>query len=78
MIELRCENKKHAVMLTDGSGTLEVACNSTFCGARKGIVVLHRFDLETGSLAGTQRFKTPTRKERGSASNYSSVALRAS
>ena len=57
MRELRCDSKKHGVMITEGSGLLEIKCDSRFCGAKPGIVVLHRFDLATGDVVETQRYR---------------------
>uniref|UniRef100_A0AAU6R661 Uncharacterized protein n=1 Tax=Micrococcus phage Kurnik TaxID=3092208 RepID=A0AAU6R661_9CAUD len=55
--ELRCAAKKHGELIIPGSGILEVSCNSTFCGKRSGVVILHRFDLATGELVDTNRYK---------------------
>ena len=56
MAELRCPSKKHAEL---ADGLIEVKCNSRFCGARDGVVVLHRFDALTGDLVVTNQFKDP-------------------
>jgi hypothetical protein len=56
-MDLRCENKLHGIVIEDG--VLEVGCDSRFCGAGKGVVVRHRFDMNTGELLHTQRFKQP-------------------
>lgn len=53
--ELRCDAKKHGEL--DHEGHLEVKCSSRFCGAASGVVVIHRFDLETGDLVETNRYK---------------------
>lgn len=53
---LRCESKKHAELINDH--VIEVKCSSRFCGARRGIVVIHRFDLATGNMT-TRRFQAP-------------------
>lgn len=58
-MDLRCESKKHGELL---DGKLEVKCNSRFCGAGEGNVVLHVFDLETGECISTRRFKDPKGK----------------
>jgi hypothetical protein len=61
---LRCESKKHAEMISDH--VIEVKCSSRFCGARRGVVVLHQFDLSTGTMT-TRKFTDPhrvTEKER--------------
>lgn len=53
--ELRCENKKHAVV--DSSGAIDISCNSRFCGASKEVLVIHRFKITTKELVETYRFK---------------------
>lgn len=58
-MDIRCRNKLHARMVEDGFGVLEVACDSRWCGKNSGIVVLHRFDLKTGELLETLKFKAP-------------------
>lgn len=65
MQELRCDNRILFGRLdSDGSRqVLEVACRSRRCGYEAGVVVIHRFDLVTGDLMGTKRFRNPTRKE---------------
>lgn len=60
-MELRCSHKLHGRLLDDGR--VEVKCRSAFCGAKPGVVVLHRFDLRTGAVE-TKRFKEPPRIER--------------
>lgn len=59
-MELRCDHKMHGELL--GQGILEIKCGSSFCGAAPGIVVLHRFDIHSGKMVETRRFKNP-RKE---------------
>lgn len=61
MHDLRCDSKKHAVLVP--GEYLEVKCDSRFCGAQRGTVVLHRFDLQTGDMIKTIQYKNPTRKE---------------
>lgn len=59
--ELRCDNKiLHGILRDDH--ILEVKCRSERCGARRGVVVLHQFNLKTGDLL-TKRYKTPERNE---------------
>ena len=60
-MDLRCEFKLHGIVISQG--VLEVKCDSRLCGATSKVVVLHRFDLETGSLIQTVRFKNPRKKE---------------
>lgn len=61
-MDVRCDNKLHAVL--DGS-VLEVRCNSRWCGKRPGVVVIHRFNILTGELIETLRYKDPVRPEKG-------------
>lgn len=61
-MDLRCEYKRHGIVIAPRM--FEVKCDSRLCGARSGVVVLHRFDLETGDLIETIRFKQP-RERRG-------------
>lgn len=57
-MDLRCESKLLGILLEPGSGgVVELKCSSRFCGARAGVVVLHRFSTETGALIGTARFR---------------------
>jgi len=61
-MELRCSSKKHGVMLSDS--LFEVKCDSRFCGARRGVVVLHRIDIKSGEMISTVKYKNPnSRKE---------------
>ena len=62
-MDVRCRSKLHG-RLIDG-GLFEVACGSAFCGKKPGVVVLHRFNIATGELVETLRFKdTPTINKR--------------
>lgn len=36
---------------------MELKCSSRFCGAKAGVVVLHRFSTGTGEILGTSRFR---------------------
>lgn len=54
-MDVRCPNKKHAELV---NGIIEVKCQSSFCGAARGVVVLHRFNL-SGELLETKRFRDP-------------------
>lgn len=61
--ELRCPNRKLFGVLEDG--ILEVKCNSERCGARAGVVILHRFDVHKGIFLETLAFQNPpTLKDR--------------
>lgn len=80
-MEIRCDNGILFGVIEeedrDGVVTrvLEVKCRSRRCGHEAGAVVLHRFDLETGNIQGTLKFKDPvTRKEsRNAAGKYPAI-----
>jgi hypothetical protein len=61
-VELRCEHRILFGYLEDG--VLEVKCRSERCGARPGVVVIHRFSTETGDLLETLRFRDPALKRK--------------
>jgi hypothetical protein len=67
MIELRCSGTMHG-KLAILDGKLEVKCGRRGCGAKRGVVVLHTFDLTTGDLVATNRFADPVRNEETHAS----------
>jgi hypothetical protein len=54
-MELRCDHKLHGILIRDG--ILEVMCSSALCGKRPGVVVLHQFDVNTGELKATKKYK---------------------
>lgn len=60
MNELRCGAKLHGEIHEEW---LEVKCRSRWCGARKGVVVIHRFDKESGKLLETLKFQDPRRED---------------
>jgi hypothetical protein len=63
-VELRCDKRLHGVLTSDG--VLEVACRSALCGHRDGVVVIHRFDVQSGNLIDTVKYKdTPVVKGAG-------------
>lgn len=57
MHDLRCTNGILFARL--GGGVIEVKCRSRRCGYEPGVVVLHRFDVLTGEIMGTEIFKDP-------------------
>lgn len=68
MRELRCDgNVLHAMVVDEDEpkpqGLIEFRCKSKFCGREPGVIVLHRFDLETGGY-DTHRYKEPPTMER--------------
>lgn len=54
---LRCPSRIFGLFTEDGK--LEAKCNSKHCGAGNGVVVLHYFDLKTGELTETKKFRDP-------------------
>lgn len=60
MTDLRCANKKHGELV---SGCLEIKCSSRFCGASAGVVVIHRYDVDSGDLVETRKFRDPRRNK---------------
>jgi len=59
-MDLRCPSTLQGVV-TDG--VLEIKCRNNRCGARSGVVVLHRWDTTTGELLDTKTFRDPIYKE---------------
>lgn len=55
--QLRCDNKMHGIVVADG--VIEFKCDSRFCGAAPGIIVLHRFDIASGKMIETHKYKNP-------------------
>lgn len=67
-VELRCDKRLHGVLTDDG--VLEIACRSALCGHEPGVLVIHRFNGDTGELIDTKRYRdavTVMRKEQGDA-----------
>ena len=71
-MDLRCDAKLHAIVVDED--VVEVKCDSRFCGASKETAVLHRFNVKTGEMVQTLRFKNPEGRER--ATYHSSAAVR--
>jgi hypothetical protein len=63
MIEIRCRGKLHGILV--GDDTVEIKCRSALCGAKPGVVVLHEFNVHTGEITKTSRFKDPNGRSRG-------------
>lgn len=73
---LRCEgNTIHGRMLDDH--TLEVKCKRRLCGVKRGVIVLHTFDIRDGKLITTKRYADP-RKELANGASESIASIRAS
>lgn len=54
--EIRCPSRIHGIVR---DGRFEVKCSSKHCGAGKGVVVFHYFDLLSGDLLETRKFRAP-------------------
>ena len=63
-MDIRCPSKLHARLIDQD--TIEVACDSRWCGKRPGVVVLHRISLTTGEVIETLKFKAPHKPQPGS------------
>lgn len=73
-MELRCNSKLHGIL---EESILEIKCNSKFCGAEPGIVILHQFNNKTGILIKTLRFLEPKVKgEKQGAVDSSTATIR--
>lgn len=64
MSELRCPSKKHGEIVDHN--VVEIKCDSRFCGAGSGTVVLHRFDTVTGEILSTSSYRDPRKGKKES------------
>ena len=63
-IPLRCDSDLYGVLNTDDL-TLEVKCKRRRCGARPGVIVLHKISIKEGQIGkvvSTTRFADPNKK----------------
>jgi hypothetical protein len=67
VIELRCPNRILFGVLDDR--IIETKCKSARCGAKSGVVILHRFSADTGHLLETKVFQDPINLKDRSKSN---------
>lgn len=74
MIELRCPSKKHGVL--DLGDAIEIKCDSRFCGAHRGVVVLHRFNKHNGELLETLRFQDPGKEVNNNGAQHHPASVR--
>lgn len=61
-IQLRCRSRLQGIIkeYPNGRRLLEVRCKDKWCADRKaGVVVLHYFNVETGELDHTNKFRDP-------------------
>jgi hypothetical protein len=73
--ELRCSSYKLHAIVTD-NGEIEIQCRDRRCGYEPGIVILHRFNPDSGELVNTLKFNDPPRKgetDNGSARRHHSL-----
>lgn len=70
MEELRCPNGIKFGELTEEF--IEVKCRSRRCGAKPGVVVIHRFNHQ-GSLIATQHYRDPAFREEVKTSDSTSL-----
>lgn len=69
-MDLRCPAKKHGEL---NGEFIERKCDSRFCGAAPGVVVIHRFAVSTGELVETHRFKDPGKGKAHASRNSTAV-----
>lgn len=60
--QFRCRSKLQGIVKTypNGKVLFEIRCKDKYCTDRKpGIVVLHYFNVQTGELENTVKFRDP-------------------
>jgi len=72
-VELRCSTKMHGLI---EEGCIEVRCRSKLCGAQSGVVIIHRFSIDSGELVDTRKFLTPSRRVKDDDHRHSRDPLR--
>lgn len=63
-VQLRCRSKLQGILkeYPNGKKLLEVRCKDKWCAERgAGVVVLHYFNVETGELDHTKKYRDPKR-----------------
>lgn len=70
-MDIRCPSKKHGELVEPL--ILEIKCNSRFCGAVDGAVVLHQFDASSGELVKTRIFKDPQKGPQDASHHHGSA-----
>lgn len=63
-VELRCDNGIKFGELLPEDHSMEVKCRSARCGAERGVVVLHEFDVLNGNLISTRVFREPVQDKK--------------
>jgi hypothetical protein len=77
MKELKCSSGR--LLGTTEGHFVEIACRSTKCGKRPGVVVIHKFDVRTGECISTRQYKEAhdtTLKGEASDTSIEGTALR--
>ena len=75
--ELRCEHKLHGIFILPS--TVEFKCDSKFCGAVPGeVVVLHKFNFATQEMITRQFKPVDARKKVKRATHNRPTAVRSS
>lgn len=67
-IQLRCKSKLQGILkeLANGKKVLEVRCKDKWCAERgAGVIVLHYFNVDTGELVETKKFRDPKVSTKG-------------
>jgi hypothetical protein len=62
--KLRCRSRLQGIIkeYPNGKRLLEIKCKDKLCADRRaGVYVLHYYDLESGQLVNTKKFRDPKR-----------------
>ena len=64
-MDLRCgQGVKFAELDLEG-GVIKVKCRHPQCGAERGVVIIHDFDLRSGNPLATHKYKDPAIRKGG-------------
>lgn len=64
-MEMRCPWRLHGDLHTPAKGGIvQFKCRSRLCGAKRGVVIIHRFSTEDAKLIETLRFRDPAFREK--------------
>lgn len=65
-IELRCRSRRQGIIkeYPDGKRLLEIRCKDHWCADKAdGAVVIHYFNVDTGELDHTSRYRDPAKAQ---------------
>lgn len=62
-VDLKCPHRARHAVLYPEENFVEMKCDRSHCGAGRGRVVLHRWNLTTGEPMETLRFAEPPRRK---------------